>query len=176
MKNCFICNQVKPVTDFYVHKAMGDGRLNKCKVCCKRQAAEREKMLRETSSEYIENERNRGREKYHRLNYREKKQAAEIKKRVMKGYFDKYPEKKAAYSRASSIKKKYPNNHIHHWSYKKQHVKDVIEIRPTLHATIHRFLKYDTDTFMYRDLDGNLLETKEQHYSYILKVIKANAA
>lgn len=34
-KKCFVCGQVKPLDEFYVHKRMGDGHLNKCKECCK---------------------------------------------------------------------------------------------------------------------------------------------
>lgn len=32
-KTCFKCGATKPITEFYVHPAMGDSRMNKCKGC-----------------------------------------------------------------------------------------------------------------------------------------------
>lgn len=39
MKNCIRCGKRKRLSSFYAHPSMGDGHLNKCKECCKADAA-----------------------------------------------------------------------------------------------------------------------------------------
>lgn len=43
-KKCFICGRVKPIDDFYKHKGMDDGHLNKCKECTRKYMADRQKQ------------------------------------------------------------------------------------------------------------------------------------
>jgi hypothetical protein len=56
-KTCFKCGVHKPLTDFYVHPAMGDGRLNKCKECTRNDVR---KNYADNVDRYREYDRKRG--------------------------------------------------------------------------------------------------------------------
>lgn len=164
MKKCFKCNIEKPLSDFYVHKQMGDGFLNKCKSCTKEYIKDRGKKLRSDSS-YIEKERERGRNKYKRLYAKEP--------RIYVGnyqdnHYAKYPEKKIIRSLAQHIKKPFENAEGHHWSYNTEHAIDVIWLEKNMHRRIHKFIIYDQERMMYRRYDTNeLLDTKTDHENFI---------
>lgn len=156
MKKCFKCGIEKPLDAFYVHPQMGDGHLGKCKDCTKKDTAIRTEKMK-LNPEWVDEERARGREKYHRLGYI-------IHGRVAKILF---PEKAKAHSMSQHLPqpKGFEN---HHWSYNEEHYKDTILMTISNHRKSHRYLIYDQERMMYRSVkDLILLDSKLSHLEYL---------
>jgi hypothetical protein len=168
MKKCIICDDLKSLDEFYSHSEMSDGHLNKCKSCCKTQAKLRRDALL-SDPVWFEKEKERCRKKAIIQYYREKG-SIKLKDRKHKGginYKNNYPEKAKAKTASSSIQVS-NGMHRHHWSYKEEHWCDIIPIEPKRHYFIHRFLNYCKMNKCYKTKDGELLDTKEKHLSYLL--------
>lgn len=65
-KTCFKCGKTAQLSEFYRHPMMRDGHLGKCKTCTKSDVATRRDVLKQ-DPEWIQKERERHREKFHRL-------------------------------------------------------------------------------------------------------------
>lgn len=156
-KVCRGCGAEKPLSEYYVHRAMADGHLNKCKDCVK----SRVKMHREENLESVmEYDRNRPNKRE-----RTKKQCIankhrreigcpvfkEQERKRHKNYTTKYPEKKKATCavnnaiRDGRLIKPSKCEHCgkekkvqgHHHSYKEEYWLDVIWLCAKCHAEEH---------------------------------------
>lgn len=159
MKKCKECLQEKELSEFYPTQG-------ECKICTRKRVRARELILVK-DSKWVQKERKRHREKYHRLGYKDlHKPTPEQKKIVMERYKKRFPEKIAAHARIGKLKPQTDGNHLHHWSYNEEHWKDLIEVSELEHNKLHRYTTYDQERKMYRTLEGVLLDTKERHIAY----------
>ena len=162
-KKCIICSIEKEISFFYKHSAMGDGFLNKCKECCKLQAKERQLELSK-NPEWVESERLRGREKYKRLNYKDRQVQSEAT----------YPWKSSGIYKG--LRKWYESKNgfldkkieLHHWSYLDENLRDVTLLDRNTHKRVHSLLTIDIDKKCYYVSETKeLLDTKEKHLNFI---------
>lgn len=171
MKKCIKCGIEKELSEFHNHPRMADGTLNKCKVCVRSyvKGYNTEKLL---DPDFHELEKERQREKYYRLGYKEKhKPSTENKKKVIRRYNDKYPEKKLCKQMVDRLKKN-KGYHLHHWCYKEEFGLDVIELEIENHYLLHLHIIYDQEFMMYRNSKGVLLDSKQSHIDLLNELLK----
>jgi len=152
---CTLCGEEKELNKFYKHKGMPSGYTNQCKECVKKRAKIREIELRKNPL-WVEKEKERGRNKYHRLNYKEKQKVWNEKRPWTKSNIYKGLNKKLKLKETETA---------HHWNY--NFLEDVFIIEKKLHRKLHKYLTIDEDTFCFITMEGNLLDTKEKHEYYI---------
>ena len=116
-KICFKCNVEQPLSNYYKHKQMGDGHLNKCKSCTKSDS-KKQSNINTSTPEGLEKERERHRNKYYRLNYKESQKEWDKDKPwkktvVYKGLRGKY---------YKDLPREFE---LHHWNYNEDYLKDV---------------------------------------------------
>ena len=169
-KLCFKCKKEKDLSEFYTHKQMKDGHLNKCIECTKKDVRKRE-VINLQNEEWAEKEKNRHRKKSMKARENGYQQSPSEKKVSMSKYRNKYPEKYEAKKKSQHIKKE--SEHKHHWSYNEEHFKDVIHLTSNDHFKLHRYIKYDQERRMYRHYKTNiLLDSKEQHLQLLEELKK----
>lgn len=157
-KKCFKCGRDLPLSEFYKHPKMADGHLNKCKECTKTDVKENY-LKNSNDSNYMEKERERGREKYKRLGYRGKISETQKKKREL------YP----GLRNTKAIMKKPLSREfeLHHWNYNL--LKNVIVLQRSLHHRLHTIIDLNVEEGIYYH-DGEPLDTIEKHLDVIKEI------
>lgn len=161
-KICFKCGRELPLSSFYKHPRMGDGHLNKCKDCTKKDVS-KDYDRKSQDPEWVEKERARGREKYKRLGYVSK--ITESKK-----------EKQSKYKGLRGTRKKMKNIvvtsecELHHWNYNL--IDTVIVLDKRLHHRLHSVIELNIEEGIYY-CNGEALDTIEKHLRVIKKVCES---
>ena len=85
-KTCFKCGKVKPLLDYYKHKTMPDGYLNKCKVCTKSDAKKYRLENLEKIREYDRNRPNKADRAKKTQEYQKTEKGKDVRKRACQRY------------------------------------------------------------------------------------------
>jgi len=156
-KKCFKCGRELPLSEFYKHAAMGDGHLNKCKECTKKDVKARYDVKSE-DPEWIEKERERSRRKYYNL-----------------GYKDKYKTTRSICPEGANISRDLrvrgydtKGKEAHHWNYNFPF--SVILMSRKAHKRIHQHLSAPKDKVFSTD-NGVRIETQEQAVLYYRNIL-----
>ena len=158
-KVCFKCGENRIHLKFYPHPKTSDGLLGKCKSCTKKDTkTQTEKNI--STTEGLEKERARHRDKYHRLGYKEQQKE-----------WDRGKEWKNLNVYKGLRKKYYPDLskdfELHHWNYNDEYLEDIFVLNIKDHRRLHNYLNIDIEKRIFYLDDGNYLDTKEKHKNFI---------
>lgn len=153
-KVCFKCNKQKPITEFYKHKQMSLGVVNKCKECNKNDVR-KDYYRKSENEEWVLKERERAKEKYRRLNYKDLPKQKHLNNAKLKNVHQKL---------------KLPKGfEAHHWNYNSGFEENIFVLKTKEHRQAHRYLILNKELLIFSDLQGNLLDSREKHFEYLLK-------
>lgn len=161
MKQCKSCGEIKPLSEFYTHSAMLDGRLNHCKVCVKSRVNKHRTDNIERIREYDRNRPNQSeRVKKNCERVKQKRNSGdevfkESDRNRIRDYRKRNPEKYKAHGcvnnalrsgllirpSACSCCSKECKPQGHHWSYLEEHWLDVVWLCTRCHADEHKRLR-----------------------------------
>lgn len=160
-KVCFKCGREFPLSCFYKHPRMSDGHLNKCKDCTKKDSV-LNYSKKSTDESWVEKERARGREKYHRLNYKDK----HFCNRTRKELNCREGNTSRALMRLNLYEK---GKEAHHWNYNQP--RSIILLSPKAHHRIHKHIVINREDKYCYTHNGTRLDTEEktlEYYNYVL--------
>jgi len=160
-KVCFKCGKEKQLDEFYVHKQMADGHLNKCKECAKNDVRENYISLTE-NEEFYEKERARGRDKYHRLGYKDKYKTPKFRNLSYFKNMNKMLKSKGLIKEGEEA---------HHWNYNLPY--SVIILDRKDHKRLHQHIVLNEDTLIYHTKNKDLpLSTLQHHVVFARKILR----
>ena len=159
-KRCFRCGRLLPLSEFYKHKQMADGHLNKCKECTKNDAS-KNYSKKSQDEMWMEKERARSREKYHRLGYYKKGSGGNMTTlNKIEGTTSKRLRNKG-----------YDTNgkEAHHWNYNEP--KSVLLMSRKAHRRLHRYIVVNSEDKFCYTLEGEKLDTLEKSIEYYRSIL-----